>query len=474
VAYLIALKAAARRNRHSTGNLPSEVPMPDPPTPYWERAELKAVIDAELAGLSDRFRSVVALCLIEGRTNSEAAAMLGVPVGTVDSRLSAARSRLQARLKRRGVAVGVGLSLAQMLGDPLGAADRSSFQDLMTDTVRAVLAGTAGSGTGAVSPAVEELARGITMLTTTKLRLVATVAIVLGLLGGAGTGIFFSAAADPAQPKSPKDPPSTTVKPEGRLTADPASGQDRGTAALDKPFGIKVNGVIAMNELLEQIEDLTDLVVRVDLAAFRRIGVVDNDEQTPFLQSVNDTKVILPRRADKMSVRDVITDALAQVRISHPCTYQIRGSQILIVPAYVPPVRPGVNPLELDPNGEDTPILQARTFQEQIYGPVVSVTVDHKPLAEILADLRKQTGSNIVIDPRCELAEKKVTVTVALSDVRLYDALRVIADMAELKMVYAGNVYYVTTAANAKSFQPSPPAKAITPIAPMSGLGGSK
>ena len=46
--------------------------------------------------------------------------------------------------------------------------------------------------------------------------------------------------------------------------------------------------------------------------------------------------MILPRRADKMSVRDVITDALAQVRISHPCTYQIRGGQILIVPAYVP------------------------------------------------------------------------------------------------------------------------------------------
>ena len=95
--------------------------MPDPPTPSWERAELKVVIDAELAGLSDRFRSVVVLCLIEGRTNSEAAAMLGVPVGTVDSRLSTARNRLQARLKRRGVAVGVGLSLARMLGDPLSA-----------------------------------------------------------------------------------------------------------------------------------------------------------------------------------------------------------------------------------------------------------------------------------------------------------------------------------------------------------------
>ena len=108
------------------------------------------------------------------------------------------------------------------------------------------------------------------MLTTTKLRLVATVAIVLGLLGGAGAGIFFAAAADPARPASPKDPPSTALKPEGRLTEDPASGQDKGTTALDKPFGIKVNGPIAMNELLEQIENLTDLVVRVDLAAFRR------------------------------------------------------------------------------------------------------------------------------------------------------------------------------------------------------------
>ena len=32
-----------------------------------------------------------------------------------------------------------------------------------------------------------------------------------------------------------------------------------------------------------------------------------------------------------------------------------------------------------------------------------------------------------------------------------------IADMAGLKMVYAGNVYYVTTLANAKQFQPPTP-----------------
>ena len=58
-----------------------------------------------------------------------------------------------------------------------------------------------------------------------------------------------------------------------------------------------------------------------------------------------------------------------------------------------------------------------------------------------------------------------------LRDARLYDALRVIADMAELKMVYAGNIYYVTTAANAKTFQPSRPTEAA-PVIPPGGLGG--
>ena len=95
-----------------------------------------------------------------------------------------------------------------------------------------------------------------------------------------------------------------------------------------------------------------------------------------------------------------------------------------------------------------------QVLREQIYGGVVSVAADRKPLADILSDLRKQTGANIVLDPRCEAQEKKANLSITLSDVRLYDAMRVIADMAELKMVYAGNIYYVTTTANAKTFQP--------------------
>lgn len=145
--------------------------------------------------------------------------------------------------------------------------------------------------------------------------------------------------------------------------------------------------------------------------------------------------------------------------------------QLVIVPAYLPPVRPGVDPLA--PGGDDdAPLLTAELLSEQIHGGVVSVTAERKPLAEILADLRAQTGANIVLDPRCETPERKGALSITLNDVRLYDALRVIADMAELKMVYAGNIYYVTTPANARTFQPA--ARPMTPVAPPPAPMGGK
>jgi len=469
VAYLVSLKAAGRRARHPAAALPAaEVTMPEPPTPSVEADELKAVLDSELAALPDKFRSVVVLCLVEGRTNAEAAAALGVPVGTVDSRLNAARAKLRSRLARRGVAVGAGVTLDQWFGGWVQAADGPAFRELVSQTVRAVLAGSAGHAAGAVSPAVEDLARGVTM-TTTNLRFLAALGIALGLLGGAGAGIYLATAADgPARPvvkatELPGDPPAAAAKTDGRLATETTEQADvRGTAAaLDRPFGVKAEN-IAVGDLLDQIEEMTGLVVRVDVAAFRRIGAFDTevnpDDATLFLKNLYEAKPVLPRRVDKLPVRDVLADVLAQPRGSHPFTFQVRGSQLVIVPSYVPPVRPGVNPLELNTGIEEvTPILPEKVLNEQVYGPVVSVAADRKPLSDILASLRKQSGANIVLDPRCEAQEKKAAVTVSLNDVRLYDALRVIADMAELKMVYAGNIYYVTTPANAKTFQPPAP-----------------
>ena len=217
--------------------------MPDPPPPSWETAELKAIIDAEVAGLPDRLRAVVVLCLIEGRTNTEAASTLDVPVGTVDSRLNAARKKLQARLTRRGVAVGVGATLEQMIGGPVEAAG-PRLLEIVSQTIPAILLEVARPGTGAVSPAVANLARSMTM--TTNLRFLAALGVAFGLLGGAGAGIYLAAADDPVQPAASaaetqpapepgKKPPATAA-----LNAEPkADGAGAGTTALLKPSARK-------------------------------------------------------------------------------------------------------------------------------------------------------------------------------------------------------------------------------------------
>jgi hypothetical protein len=330
----------------------------------------------------------------------------------------------------------------------------------VVNTVPAVLAEAAG--TAAVSPAVVELARGVNRMTN--LRMLVVLGTALGVLGSAGAGIYFATAADPIRPvalsgvvPNPGAPPAAGAPREPAPQEVKTEPKRDGSAALLKPFGREVGESVKLAELLSLIEDQTDLVLRVDVAAFQRVGAIDGNTGVPaqqFLGQIYDSTVMLPRKVAKLPSRDVLADALAQVRLSHPCTYQVRGSQLVIVPAYLVPGRPGANPLA--PAADDDSVIPATTLYEQIHGGVVSVSAERKPLIEILADLRAQTGANIVLDPRCEAQEKKMLLSITLSDVRLYDALRVIADMAELKMVYTGNIYYVTTPANAKLFQPPP------------------
>jgi len=67
-------------------------------------AGFDAEIERALAELDERFRSVVQLVDVEGLTYAEAAEVLGVPAGTVMSRLHRARGRIRDRLDRAGMA----------------------------------------------------------------------------------------------------------------------------------------------------------------------------------------------------------------------------------------------------------------------------------------------------------------------------------------------------------------------------------
>jgi type II secretory pathway component HofQ len=84
--------------------------------------------------------------------------------------------------------------------------------------------------------------------------------------------------------------------------------------------------------------------------------------------------------------------------------------------------------------------------------PLVHVSAEAKPLEKVLQEVAKQSGYNVVLDPRS--ADKGATpIKANLNNVPVDNAVRLLADMADLKMVQMGNILYVTTAENAAKWE---------------------
>ncbi len=82
--------------------------MPDQPTsPSAAALDLSPILDEELASLPSLYRDAIMLCDLRGITREEAAAVLGVPEGTLSSRLANGRKKLAARLAKRGITLSV-------------------------------------------------------------------------------------------------------------------------------------------------------------------------------------------------------------------------------------------------------------------------------------------------------------------------------------------------------------------------------
>ncbi len=107
VAYRIAIRSrtrsAHRRSREKEAAQMSAQADRQEYDPAWN--ELRPVLHEEVNRLPEKYRDAVVLCYLEGRTNEEAATLLGWPVGTVKGRLSRARELLRSRLTRRGLAL---------------------------------------------------------------------------------------------------------------------------------------------------------------------------------------------------------------------------------------------------------------------------------------------------------------------------------------------------------------------------------
>jgi RNA polymerase sigma factor (sigma-70 family) len=73
---------------------------------------LRAAIDDELRRMPAKYRELLVACDLEGRARQPVAEALGIPEGTLSSRLTAARRMLARRLARRGVAPALAAAVA--------------------------------------------------------------------------------------------------------------------------------------------------------------------------------------------------------------------------------------------------------------------------------------------------------------------------------------------------------------------------
>jgi RNA polymerase sigma factor (sigma-70 family) len=204
VACRTALQAAAANARRRARERQVEN-MPHPEVAPAEPHDWLPLLDRELARLPEKYRAVLVLCDLEGRPRREAARQLGVPEGTVSSRLATARKTLAGRLARHGLAP-AGAALAAALAEGAVAAP------LVWSTARAAALVAAGQLAAAPVPAVVLMKGVLKAMFMTRLKRAVGVVLVLLALGG-GASVYRAGgapgtvqAAPPGKPEGTKPP----------------------------------------------------------------------------------------------------------------------------------------------------------------------------------------------------------------------------------------------------------------------------
>jgi RNA polymerase sigma factor (sigma-70 family) len=202
VAYRTALEAAAASARRRARERPvKDVPHPQVAPP--EAQDWRPLLDRELSGLPEKYRSAVVICDLEGRPRKETARQLGIPEGTLSSRLATARKMLAERLARAGLAIS-GTALAAVLSEGLASAQVSA--PLAWSTARAAALVAAGQVAGASAPAVVLMQGVMKAMLLKKLRLVVGAVLVVLALGAVGVGYRAGDASGAAQAAPPDKP----------------------------------------------------------------------------------------------------------------------------------------------------------------------------------------------------------------------------------------------------------------------------
>jgi RNA polymerase sigma factor (sigma-70 family) len=213
-AFRIAMRAKRDAGRRRTREARVEAGRPNPSSSESAWQDLQAALDEEVQRLPQRQRAVFVLCALEGKSQAEAADVLGWGPRAVSGTLARARQRLRTRLAARGITLTAVLAGIAVAGRSAGAAPVA----LANATLRAALAGT---GPAAVSARVATLVQGaVREVFPMKLKVLTALVVLAATVGGA-TAVW------PAAPAEPPTPPAETAAP----AAKPEDKADEGAGA---------------------------------------------------------------------------------------------------------------------------------------------------------------------------------------------------------------------------------------------------
>ncbi|MFL5342855.1 MAG: hypothetical protein ACJ8F7_22200 [Gemmataceae bacterium] len=258
-----------------------------------------------------------------------------------------------------------------------------------------------------------------------------------------------------------------TVGLAGRVAAEgpptPAATSDELRKQLAKPVEIEKPFDGDMKDILEYLSDKYSITFIIDPVAFKNAD--------PPIDNVESTKVKLPKLPE-ISLHAILRLLLDPIG----GTYFARRDYVEITTPKVLQEKFGYEPRrQLRPENACTPLVEAVHLGERVH-----VVAKEQPFADAVREIADTTGANIVIDVRAkELAKKPITAT--LQQAPLRTALRVLADMVELKVVAMDNILYITTPENAEKLlkeeaaRPRPePAPAPTPEKTEAPPAGAK
>jgi uncharacterized protein (TIGR03067 family) len=176
--------------------------------------DLQSLLDQELGLLPDHYRAVVVLCDLEGMTRKEAARQLGIPEGSVASRLARARVMLARRLTQRGVVFSGGSVAAEL---SVGWASAGVPALVVSNTIKVASLVAAGqAAAGVISVKVAALTEGVLKaMFVSKLKSVVGVLMVAACLIGIGTAVVLG-----QQPDSPKKPDPVAKQADAKEAAE--------------------------------------------------------------------------------------------------------------------------------------------------------------------------------------------------------------------------------------------------------------